>query len=188
MRLVIILFLLVLLCFEGVLFVVFTAPGNAMLVPVLNRYLSQKVPQAKIVIQKMRLKPDAIGVIAKINDTIDLKARGDIDLLTQAFDINYTIQTQEIKTASFTIKEPISIYGNARGTPEKMKVHGKGLAFKSKLRYGLSLLEKIPSNIKIDIQNADLKSLLATANKNPMPQAGSRSTPICPASHHSTPK
>ena len=167
MRLVIILFLLVLLCFEGVLFVVFTAPGNAMLVPVLNRYLSQKVPQAKIVIQKMRLKPDAIGVIAKINDTIDLKARGDIDLLTQGFDINYTIQTQEIKTVSFTIKEPISIYGNARGTPEKMKVHGKGLAFKSKLRYGLSLLEKIPSNIKIDIQNADLKSLLATARQKP---------------------
>ena len=167
MRLIIILFLVVLLCLEGVLFVVFTAPGNAMLMPVLNRYLSQKVPQAKIVIRKMRLRPDAIGVIAKINDTIDLKARGDIDLLTQAFDINYTIQTQEIKTPSFTINEPISIYGNAKGTPEDMKVHGKGLAFKSKLRYGLSLLEKIPSNIKIDIKDADLKSLLATARQKP---------------------
>jgi len=167
MRFIIILFLLLVLCFEGMLFVVFTAPGNNMLLPLLNSYLQQKVPQAKIVVQGFRLKPSSVAMIAKVNDTVDLKAEGALGLLDQTFDINYLIDTQEIKTPTLTLKEHIKIKGNVKGNPEDMTIRGKGMAFQSDIRYGLSLVKQTPQNIKIDIKDAALRSLLAVAGQKP---------------------
>jgi len=167
MRFILILFLLIVLLLEGVAFMVFTATGNDMLLPFVNSYLAQKVPQAKVEVIKLRLKPSTIGLIAKVNDAIDIKAKGDIDILSQAFDINYLIDTHEIKTPTLTIKEHINIRGNAKGNADNMKIQGKGLAFKSAIRYGVSLINQNPKNIKIDIKDADLRSLLVVAGQKP---------------------
>ena len=167
MRLIIIFVLCLVLLVEGVLFMLFTPPGNDLLLPFANSYLSQKVPQAKIVIKKLRLKPDSLGVIAQLNDTIDLRAKGDIDLFDQQFDLNYTIDTEELKTPTLTIKEHIYIRGNARGDAEEMQIQGKGLAFKSTIRYALALVKQNPKNIKIDVEDADLQSLLIIAGQQP---------------------
>ena len=165
MRLIIIFILCLVLLAEGILFILFTAPGNDMLLPFINRYLTHKIPQAKIEITKLRFNPSTIGVIAKVNDTVDVRAKGDINLLAQIFDINYTLDTQMIKTPALTIKEHINIRGNAKGSAEDMHIAGNGLAFKSKIRYTLSLLKQYPKDIKIDISDADLRSLLLVANQ-----------------------
>ena len=167
MRFILILFLLLILLLEGVAFMIFTASGNDMLLPFVNSYLTQKVPQAKIELIKLRLKPSTIGLIAKVNDAIDIKAKGDIDLLGQTFDINYLIDTHEIKTPTLTIKEHINIRGNAKGNANDMHIQGKGLAFKSAMRYGVDLIKQNPKNIKIDIKDADLRSLLVIAGQKP---------------------
>ncbi len=167
MRFILILFLLIVLLLEGVAFMIFTATGNDMLLPFVNSYLEQKVPQAKVEVIKLRLKPSTIGLIAKVNDAIDIKAKGDIDLLSQQFDINYLIDTHEIKTPTLTIKEHINIRGNAKGNADDMQIQGKGLAFKSAIRYGVSLIKQNPENIKIDIKDADLRSLLVVAGQKP---------------------
>jgi hypothetical protein len=167
MRLLLILFLFIVLLLEGVAFMIFTATGNDMLLPFVNSYLEQKVPQAKVEVIKLRLKPSTIGLIAKVNDAIDVKAKGDINFLSQAFDINYLIDTHEIKTPTLTIKEHINIRGNAKGNADDMQIQGKGLAFKSAIRYGVSLIKQNPENIKIDIKDADLRSLLVVAGQKP---------------------
>ena len=167
MRFVILVILCVVLLFEGLLFVLFTAPGNALLLPYLNSYLEQKVPQAKVVLKKIRLKPDSIAMIAELNDAIDVRAKGDIDLFSQYFDINYTIDTEEIKTPTLTIKEHITVKGNAKGHAENMQIEGRGVAFKSAIRYGISLVKQNPQHINIDIKDADLQSLLVVAGQKP---------------------
>ncbi len=167
MRLIIIFVLCLVLLAEGILFILFTSPGNDLLLPFANSYLKQKVPQAKVVLKKFRLKPGSIGLIAELNDAIDIRAKGDIDLFSQHFDINYTIDTEEIKTPTLTIKEHITIKGNAKGHAEDMQIEGKGVAFKSAIRYGVSLVKQNPKNIKIDIKDADLQSLLIVAGQKP---------------------
>ncbi len=167
MRFVILIVLCVVLLFEGLLFVLFTAPGNALLLPYLNSYLEWKVPQAKVVLKKIHLKPSSIGLIAELNDAIDVRAKGEFDLFSQHFDINYTIDTEEIKTPALTIKERITIRGNAKGHAEDMQIEGKGVAFKSAIRYGVSLVKQNPQNINIDIKDADLQSLLIVAGQKP---------------------
>jgi len=167
MRLLVILILSLVLLAEGILFILFTSPGNTLLLPFANSYLAQKVPQAKIVLKKLRLKPDTIGLVAEINDAIDVKAKGDINLLSQQFDIHYLIDTQEIKTPTLTIKEHIRIRGNAKGNADNMQIQGKGLAFKSTIRYAVALVDQNPKNIKVDIKDADLRSLLVVAGQQP---------------------
>jgi len=156
-----------LLVLEGIIFILFTTPGNNLLLPFANNYLQQKIPQAKIVLKKLQLKPSSIAVIAEVNDAIDIRAKGDINLFSQYFDINYTVNTDEIKTPTLTIKEHISIIGNAKGHVEDIKIKGKGLAFHSSIHYAVALINQNPKNIKIDIENADLRSLLMIAGQKP---------------------
>ncbi len=167
MRFFIFLFLTLVLLLEGLLFLLFTAPGNDLLLPFANRYLAQKVPQAKIVLTTLRLKPDSLGIIAQINDSIHAKAKGDIDLFDQTFDINYTVQAREIKTPTLTIKENLRILGNARGNTKQMQIQGRGDAFKSDIRYSLTLADNIPKDVKLDVTDADLRSLLTVTGQPP---------------------
>jgi len=167
MRLIIFIILFLVLLLEGILFILFTSPGNSLLLPLANSYLQQKIPQAKVQLKKFYLKPGSIGLIAEINDAIHIRAKGDIDLFSQHFDINYTVDTQEIKTPTLTIKEHITIRGNAKGNADDMQIAGKGLAFRSTLRYDLALVKQTPQNIKIDITDADLQSLLLIAGQEP---------------------
>ena len=167
MRFAILVILCIVLLFEGLLFVLFTTPGNDLLLPYINSYLQHKVPQAKVVLKKIRLKPNTIGMVAELNDAINIRAKGDIDLLSRNFDINYTIDTEEIKMPTLTIKEHITVKGNAKGHPEEMRIEGRGVAFKSAIRYGVSLIKQNPQNINIDIKDADLQSLLVVAGQKP---------------------
>lgn len=167
MRIIIILFLFVALVLEGLSLLAFTGSGNSILLPYINSYLAKNVPQAKVEVIKFRLKPSSIGVVAKVNDSIDVRAKGDISILSQTFDIDYVIDAQEIKTPTFSLKEHINIKGNAKGDPDDMRIHGDGIAFDSTIKYGLTLLKQNPQNIQIDIDGANIKSLLAVAGQKP---------------------
>ncbi|NKQ41209.1 MAG: hypothetical protein HF962_06535 [Sulfurovum sp.] len=167
MRTIIIIFLLLVLSLQGLLFLIFTSSGNHIILPYLNSYLAKKTPKVKIEIQKFRLRPDSISMTSKINNTIELRAQGNIDLFSQQFDINYTLDTNEIKTPTLSIKERIKIFGTAKGNMNDMKIYGNGFALDSTIRYKLSLLNNYPKNIQIAIKDANIKSLLVLAGQKP---------------------
>jgi len=167
MRFFIIIFLVLVLFVEGLLFLAFTATGNDMLLPYINSYLRDSVPSVKIEVIQLRLKPSKIGLLAKVNDSIDIKAKGAFDILSQDFNVNYSIDTDEIKTPTISIKEHINITGNAQGNPKNIKISGKGLAFESDIDYDLSLIDNMPKNIKIDIEKANIRNLLVVAGQKP---------------------
>jgi len=167
MRLIVILFLLLLLLFEGVLFLLFTTPGNTMLLPFANQYLHTKVPQVKIELTKLQLKPNSIGLIARVNQTVSVRAQGAFDLFKRDFDIDYILQANTLKTPTHTIKSPMHIKGKAKGNPDKLTLQGHGAAFDSTIHYALKLIDRIPQDIKLDITDADLPSLLTVAGQRP---------------------
>lgn len=180
MRTIIIIFLLLALLLQGLLFLIFTSSGNNIILPYLNSYLAKKTPQVKIEIKKFRLRPDSISMTSKINDTIELRAQGNIDLFSQQFDINYTLDTNEIKTPTLSIKKRIKIFGTAKGNMNDMQIYGNGFALDSTIRYKLSLLNNYPKDIQIAIKDANLKSLLVLAGQKPY---SSQSKNICQAQY-----
>jgi len=145
----------------------FTSNGNAMLLPYINTYLKGNVEGAKISLSELKLKPNSVMVVAKVNDAIDVTAQGPIEILNENFNLDYTLHAKEIKSEAIMIQGDIHINGTAKGNFENIDITGKGSAFKSNISYALSLIDKNPKNIKFDIKNASIKEILAVADQKP---------------------
>lgn len=152
---------------EGVLFLLFTSSGNTLLLPYINRYLQSSVDGTKITLSKLALKPGSVVAVAKINDSIDVTAKGPIDILDQRFNLTYTLSAQKIQSKTVTIEEDIRIEGRAKGDLEDMHISGKGSAFNSNINYDLNLINNEPRNIKLNIKNASIEEILAVAGQKP---------------------
>lgn len=166
MRYFIIGVLVVALALQGVLLILFTATGNDLLLPHLNTYLKENVKEAKVEVSEYRLGLDTLTFLAKVNDSIDVKAQGKIDLLAQTFDMDYILDTDEIKTKTMSIKEKINVKGNVKGHQDDMKISGKGLAFESPVVYDLRKIDDTLQNIKIKTEKADITKILAVMGKD----------------------
>ena len=152
MRYLVIGFLVVVLAIQGVLLMLFSATGNDMLLPHLNAYLKEDIKKYKVEVSQFRLGLHTLSFVAKINDSIDLKGEGKIDLLSQTFDMDYTMEADEIKTKTMRIKEDINIKGNVKGHEDDMKIKGKGLAFESHVAFDLRRVEDALQDIKIKMK------------------------------------
>jgi len=167
LRTVIIFLLLIFTLVGGLAFLAFTSSGNAMLLPHINTYLKENVDGVKISLSELRLKPNSVAVVAKVNDTIDITAQGPIEILNKNFNLDYTLHAKEIKSEAITIQEDIHINGTAKGNLENIDITGKGSAFKSNISYALSLIDKNPKNIKFDMENANIEEILAVTGQKP---------------------
>jgi hypothetical protein len=160
-------FLVLLMMVLGSLYLLFSSSGNDILRPYLNSYLQNNVQGVKIEVEKFRLKPSFIGFNARVNDTISLRALGDMSLLSQTFDVNYTLYAESIETKEVQINAPMAIKGTAKGTVEHLTITGFGEAFASKVQYALALIENVPSHIRVHIAKAHIASILALAKQKP---------------------
>jgi hypothetical protein len=167
MRIVVSVFLIFSFLLFGGLYLLFSSDGNDLLRPYVNQYLAKNVKGVKVEVLKFRLKPDFIGVNARVNDSVYLHALGDVALFQQQFDVNYTLTAEAIETKQVTLDTPISIKGKVKGTAERMHIQGEGKAFDSNITYSLALIETVPTNIKVDVNRAKLASIFALAKQKP---------------------
>jgi len=164
MRYLIIGFLVIILAVQGVLLMLFSATGNDLLLPHLNAHLKKENKKYTIEISQFRLGLHTLSFTGKVNDSIDVKADGKIDLLSQTFDLDYTLEADEIKTKTIRIKEEINIIGNIKGHEDDMKIKGKGLAFESDVSFDLRRVEDELQDIKIKMKKAEISKILAVLN------------------------
>ena len=164
MRYFVIGFLVIVLAVQGVLLMLFSATGNDLLLPHLNAYLKEDIKKYKVEVSQFRLGLHTLSFVAKVNESIDLKAEGKIDLLSQTFDLDYTLDAEEIKTKRISLKEHISVKGNVKGHEDDMKIKGKGIAFESYIEYDLRRLEDDLQDIKIHMKKAEISKILAVLN------------------------
>ena len=115
MRYFVIGFLVIILAIQGVLLMLFSATGNDMLLPYVNAHFKEDIKKYKVEVSQFRLGLHTLSFVAKVNESIDLKAEGKIDLLTQTFDLDYTLEAEKIQTKTISIKEHISVKGNVKG-------------------------------------------------------------------------
>ena len=164
MRYFVITFLVIVLAIQGVLLMLFSATGNDILLPHLNEYLKEDIKKYKVEVSQFRLGLHTLSFVAKVNESIDLKGDGKIDLLNQTFDLDYTLEADEIKTKTISIKEDINIKGNVKGHKDDMKIKGKGLAFESHVAFDLRRVEDELQDIKINMKKAEISKILAVLN------------------------
>lgn len=166
MRYFVIGFLVIILAVQGVLLMLFTATGNDILLPQVNAHLKEDIKKHKVEVSQFRLGFNTLSFVAKVNDSIDLKAQGKIDLFTQTFDMDYTLDADKITSNNITIKEDINVRGNVKGHEDDMKIRGKGLAFESHIDFDLRRVEKTLQDIKINMKKAQISKILAVFNRD----------------------
>jgi hypothetical protein len=164
MRNMVIGILVIVLAVQGVLLMLFSATGNDMLLPQVNAYLKEDIKKYKVEVSRFRLGLYTLSFVAKINDSIDLKAQGKVNLFSQTFDLDYVLEADEIKTKMISIKEDIHIKGKAIGNAEDMKIKGKGLAFESQMNFDLRKVVDTLQDIKINMKKAEISKILAVLN------------------------
>lgn len=167
MRKLLYLLLFIVVIMQIIAYFLYTSSGNDAITPYINNYLEGKNTNVKLKLLKLRLKPGKVALVGKINNNIDLVAKGDLSLLSREFNLTYVIDTNEIRTSSVKIKEHIKVKGKAVGNPDDMKIYGKGFAFGSEIDYDLQLVDSTPQNINLNMNKANLKNLLIVAGQKP---------------------
>lgn len=135
--------------------------GNEILKPYLASYLENKLDNnSTIEVQHLKIDMSYFELTALLNSITLIDAKGNYNLLEEHVDVNYTLTSKGFENQQIAFTEPININGNAKGAFDKLNIVGKGQTLESNIDYALTLQNDLINNIKINIQQADLASLL----------------------------
>ncbi|CAA6811307.1 MAG: Unknown protein [uncultured Sulfurovum sp.] len=135
-------------------FLIFHDKGNEILKPYLSSYLEHKFQQnISVEIEQLKLDFNYLEFSARVNKIIKVNAEGDLSLFAQKLNLNYTLNTNDIKNK-------IDINGTVVGAFNNLKIQGKGDIVKSSINYAFDFKNDVPKKIKLHINNADVPSLL----------------------------
>ena len=151
----------------GAYYLLFTGNGNDTLKPFINDYISTQSGDYDIDLKNFRLTPSTIDLNITVNKSLDANINGDLNLLSQEFDLKYLLFSKSFKMKDFKLDEKIDLKGTVKGTPQKISLEGLGKAINSNLKYSLKTDDKEIHDIHIDVEKGSLRSFLLLANQKP---------------------
>ncbi|CAA6820969.1 MAG: Unknown protein [uncultured Sulfurovum sp.] len=157
-----ILFVLLILIIP-IAFLIFNDKGNEYLKPYVGTYLETKLEQnMSVEVQHLKIDLNYVEIDALLNDLTKIKAQGEVSLFSQTLDMNYTLKSDGFKT----FDNQVDINGTLLGSFTNLQVKGEGETLKSYINYALNIKDDVINNIKVNINQADIASLLElTAQK-----------------------
>lgn len=162
--------ILLIITFAIALFaILFTPTGsNAVVRPIVNKTLAQKIKEPKIEITKLDSKYGYIDLDAKASNGVTANAKGDVNYFKKSFDIKYNVNADKIKVQNRDIFAKVNVAGQAVGTIKNFGVNGQGKAFESDVKYKFFLKNNKPEAIEANINSAKLSQMFAIANIAPL--------------------
>jgi len=149
--------------------ILFTPSGsNAVIKPIANGYLAQKIKKPKITIKKLDSEYKYINMQAVADNGLNIEAKGDVDYFSKKFDINYKLKAQKLKVEDRELAVKMDINGQAVGSVKNFGVVGKGRAFESGVDYKFIVKNQKPESINAKVSGAQLSQIFAMANMLPL--------------------
>ncbi len=146
----------------SVFVILFTPFGsNAILKPIVNTYLQQKIKKPKIKITKLDSKYKWISIDAISDNGIKAHTEGDVDYFKKKFGLDYKIAAKSVTVNDRDIKVDLDVKGQAVGSIKNIGINGNGEAFGSDVNYKFILKDKIPSSIEANIASAEIAKIFA---------------------------
>jgi len=159
---------LLLLVAGGSYGLLFTPTGNDLLLPYINRYIAQKVPETMSVqMMEFRLKPHNLEAKLRYNEQMDLHLFGPIDMMKKSFDLHYTVRAKALRRQKRLIPAKIDLGGDFKGTIQNLEVTGAGKIAGSKVDFRLKRENQVPKDIVVHMRKADLRTLQLIAGLKP---------------------
>lgn len=152
----------------GVYVVAFTGFGNGLLQPVIESKIQEQT-KLKSSLKTFQLSMSDFEILLEINKNNSILLKGNYSIFTQAFNIAYRVNLEELSTLeSLTQRKLNSSFhteGSVVGDMAFIKVDGSSDVAKSKTAYHVELTQLNPTSIIAKVESADLKSLLYMLNE-----------------------
>lgn len=164
MKYIFILFAILSAFLASIFFILFTQSGNNLLKPYLEQLIQKKLNQ-DVRIEAFTLKTSFIDLEIMIAKNSKAIINGSFDALSKSFDIDYSIDAQNLQTPYVHIKEPLHVKGKASGNIEKFSLDGIGEAFRSQINFATNMENKIIKDIQINAKNIKIEDILVFLKK-----------------------
>jgi len=159
---------LIFVLFGAVYVVAFTPFGNNVVKSMIETKIANEVKlDAKL--QTFHLSMSDFEVLLELNKRNTILLKGNYSLFSQAFNVAYRVDLQELKTlkslTGMKLNDSFSSDGRVVGDIKYIKVDGVSNVAKSVTKYHVKLKEFKPTSIIAKISHADLKSILHLLNQ-----------------------
>lgn len=142
-------------------FLIFHDKGNEIIKPYVSSYIESQLEQnMSVKVEHLKIDLDYVEFTALLNSMTKVDAKGDLSLFSKTLNIDYTLRSHGFKHKEISFEHQVDINGTVVGTFSDMKIQGEGKTLKSHINYALNLKDDIVNNIKVNINKADIVSLL----------------------------
>lgn len=164
MRLIVAVMGILMLMFSGTFWLLFTQSGNNVVRPYLEKEISKKL-QKDVTLKSFTLKMGYVDVEAVVDKTSKIIVSGPINFLDKRFDFTYKIDAKNLQTPVVLIRDQLLLEGQAKGFLHDFTLNGRGLAFKSKIRFVTQLKEGKTVELELDAKGVQVGEMLELVGK-----------------------
>jgi len=148
--------------------ILFTSFGNNIIKPVLEKKIQEQT-HLNSKIKNFKLRFSNLNFILELNKNNTLHVDGTFSLISQTFNINYSLNLNELSTlaplTTTKLNGKFNTNGVVKGNLNNFEIIGKSDVAQSNTNYNLNIKNLQPYKVVSKIQHLDLKTLLSMLNQ-----------------------
>lgn len=161
-------FALFMIILSGVYAFLFTPWGNEKVASMIEQKANE-YKKANFKIDKFVLNSSSIEFLANVDNNSKIQIQGDIDVLSQSFDLKYNINVQDLSKLQQIIGTKLNgelkTKGIAKGNSQKALIDGVSSAFDGESKYTLKLENSKLSDVILQMNKIKIEKLLYMLNQ-----------------------
>ena len=142
----------------------FTGFGNNLVKPYIEKTVKDK-SGFDLKLTKFDLNFKSLDISAIINGEISADVKGKYSLFSQNFDLNYSVDVQNLNSFKIKLDEPMGLNGKIRGKIKDFSANGVGKILDSDVRFLAVLKDLKPFDVDLDAKGLNVQKAMKLANQ-----------------------
>ncbi len=142
----------------------FTGFGNNLVKPYIEKTVKDK-SGFDLKLTKFDLNFKSLDISAIINGEISANVKGKYSLFSQSFDLDYSVDVQNLNSFKIKLDEPMGLNGQIRGKMKDFSANGVGKILDSDVRFLAVLKDLKPFDVDLDAKGLNVQKAMKIANQ-----------------------
>lgn len=142
----------------------FTGFGNNLVKPYIEKTVKDK-SGFDLELTKFDLNFKSLDISAIVNGEINADVKGKYSLFSQSFDLDYSVDVQNLNSFKVNLDEPMGLNGQIRGKMKDFSANGVGKILDSDVRFLATLKDFKPFDVDLDAKGLNVQKAMKLANQ-----------------------
>ena len=142
----------------------FTGFGNNLVKPYIEKTVKDK-SGFDLKLTKFDLNFKSLDISAIMNGEISADVKGKYSLFSQSFDLDYSVDVQNLNSFKIKLDEPMGLNGQIRGKMKDFSANGVGKILDSDVRFLAVLKDLKPFDVDLDAKGLNVQKAMKIANQ-----------------------